>query len=127
MKLLPKITYTFVVLTLTFSSYAQNTEERKLIQTVPNNSLENPASYAEYDQYKVAKAKNALVYGRDYIFEGHSPGHVDLLLIEQVDPYRYLHQFKDFSDVQIELQDLNLTMILFARKRVKSNVLNENN
>ena len=116
-----------IVLLWTSMLFAQHTEERKVPQTTPNNSIENPASYAEYDQYKVAKAKNALVYGRDYIFEGHSPGDVDLLLIEQVDPYNYLYQFKDYSDVRIDIQDLNLTMILFARKRVKSAVLNENN
>ena len=106
-------------------SIGQNTEERYTNQ-IPNNTLENPSSYASVDRYKVAKAKNAMVYGRDYIFDGYTASDVDSTLIEQVDPYNYLNYIQENSKVYIDVQDLNLTLILFPRNKKRTIKLNEN-
>ncbi len=113
-------------LMLSFGASAQNSEERKVPNNTPNNNLENPASYADVDLYKSAKAKGALVYGRDYIFDGISPNEVSQQLIDEVDPYRYLNQFKDFQNVYVELPEQGLVMILFASRTTTVFELNEN-
>lgn len=114
-------------LVFSFGASAQNSEERKVPNITPNNSLENPASYADKDLYKAAKAKDALVYGRDYIFEGISPSDVSQQLIDEVDPYNYLNQFRDFENVYVDLPDHGLVMVLYPTKVTKLNEeLNEN-
>ena len=109
-----------------FGAHAQQTEERYVSNVTPNNTLTNPASYAHFDHYKRAKEKGALVYGRDYIFEGISTSDVTQQLIDEVDPYRYLNQFRNHEKVFVDLTEQGLTMILFPIKTVKINQLNEN-
>ena len=114
-------------LMVSFGVSAQNTEERKIPNITPNNSLENPASYADRDLYKIHKAKGSLEYGRDYIFEGISANDVTQQLIDDVDPYNYVSQLQDFQKVYIDLPEHGLVMILFPTKVTKLNEeLNEN-
>ncbi|GAB5418772.1 MAG: hypothetical protein Crog4KO_05290 [Crocinitomicaceae bacterium] len=114
------------LLSVSFGVSAQEqTEQRYQHSNYPNNSLENPASYAAYDRYKVAKAKGALVYGRDYIFEGISASEVTQQMIDDVDPYSYLTQFKRHQKVEIDVQSVGVTLILFPTNN-NSNTLNEN-
>ena len=120
------ITTTLLALFLTGMSYAQNDTERYQPTISTTNSLENPDSYAQFDHYKVAKAKNALVYGRDYVFSGIPASDVDQALIDQVDPYSYLHSFKDYEDVVIPIDELGLTLVLYARKVQRSITISEN-
>lgn len=108
---------------------AQLQEERYQNTQSPNNSIENAESYSQYDVYKIAKAKNALVYGRDYIFEGFSASDVDSALINLVDPYSYLNQFRDYENVTVHVEDsslnLNINLILFARMKRATSPLSE--
>lgn len=104
----------------------QQSEERKLPNTTPNNSLENPASYADRDHYKIAKAKGSLIYGRDYIFEGMSASEVSQQLIDTVDPYNYLNYFRAFEKVYIDLQEHGFRLILFPTQTSSEYQLNEN-
>jgi hypothetical protein len=116
-----------LVLSISFGANAQNSEERKIPNITPNNNLENPASYADKDMYKVTKAKGALVYGRDYIFEGVSAIDVTQQLIDEVDPYNYLNQFENFEKVYVDLPEKGLIMVLFPTKVTRLNEeLNEN-
>jgi hypothetical protein len=116
-----------VVLLLCFGVTAQQqSEERNIPNITPNNNYNNPASYAEFDHYKIAKAKGSLVYGMDYIFEGISASDVSQQLIDEIDPYRYLNYFRDYEKVFIEIEGQNLVMILFPIKSVRLNELNEN-
>lgn len=115
-----------VACSFSIGANAQLTEERYQNAQVPNNSIENPESYAEYDQYKMAKAKNALIYGRDYLFQGYSASDVDSVLINQVDPYSYLTQIKNHENVTIHIDDLNINLILFARMKRVPVPLSEN-
>jgi len=114
------------LLLISIGANAQLSEERYQNSQVPNNSLENTESYAHNDIYKSSKAKNALVYGRDYIFQGYSASDVDSVLINQVDPYSYLHQFKNYENVTIHIEDLNINLILFARMKRASVPLSVN-
>lgn len=116
-----------VALLLSFGVTAQQqSEERKIPNITPNNHYNNPASYAESDHYKIAKAKGSLVYGINYIFEGISASDVSQQLIDEIDPYRYLNYFRDYEKVFIEIEGQNLMMILFPIKSVRLNELNEN-
>ncbi|PWL29460.1 MAG: hypothetical protein DCO96_06780 [Fluviicola sp. XM-24bin1] len=109
-----------------FGANAQNSEERKIPDINPSNNLANPASYADADLYKAAKAKGALVYERDYVFDGISANDVSQQLIDTVDPYRYLNQFKEYQNVYVDLPEQGLVMILFATRTLKPIDLNEN-
>lgn len=118
-----------LVLCVSLGVSAQEPSEARYVpNTSPNNSLENPASYADKDAYKAAKSKGALVYGRDYIFEGVSAADATEQLINTVDPYCYLNYFHPFEKVYIELEEHNLKMILFPFKvtRLKENAPNQN-
>ncbi|MDB3906773.1 hypothetical protein N9355_04845 [Crocinitomicaceae bacterium] len=120
-----KLLLTFALM-LSFGASAQNSEERKVPNITPSNNLENPASYADRDHYKIHKTKGSLVYGNDYIFEGISASDVSQQLIDEVDPYKYVNQLQEHHKVFVDLPEHGLVMILFPVQGIKVSELNEN-
>lgn len=114
------------LLFLSGACLSQNTVERVIQTTSLSNSLENPDSYKSFDNYKLAKEKNLLVYGRDYIFSGIPISAINQALIDEVDPYSYLPMFSDYTDVSIPIDELDLVLILYARKVQRVIKISEN-
>lgn len=100
--------FTFSLLLLGFTKVnAQLNEENRAVE----NSLENPGSLTNVDNYLLAKQKNALVYGVNYSFSGIAPENVTQAFIDHIDPYSYMTQRSLKNVVSIPIASENITLI----------------